>query len=160
MPYAVVRESLKVGLPATIPAGQRDVWFFDEGWSRHVLTGNVVSRFATQPVSTTRLLLPEVRPYSLTLRLQPLDAPAAPQQHVEVTLNDISIGSLDLTWDADRIGEYRLEVPVHAVHAGMNRLAFKSQHMLIVRQGAEPFPELRPDQPVAFRLWYVSIVPR
>jgi 4-amino-4-deoxy-L-arabinose transferase-like glycosyltransferase len=160
MPYAVVREALKSGSAATIPAGYRDLWFFDEGWSRMVLTGNVVSRFATMPVATARLLLVDARPYSLMMRLQPLDVADTPQQSVEVAINDHVIGSLELMWNTERIGQYRLEIPAAVVQPGLNQLAFRSHRMRRIGEGREAFPTLKPDQEVAFRLWYVSIVPR
>jgi hypothetical protein len=160
MPYAVARESLEHGSPATVPAGHRDRWFFDDGWSRLVVTGNVVSRFATQPVSTARLLLPQVRPYSLVLRLHPLDTADTPQQKVEVALNGTAIASLDLVWNAARIGEYRVDVPADLVRPGLNELAFRSKQLVRIGEGREPFPTMRPDRQVGFRLWYVTILPR
>jgi len=160
VPYVVVREALKIGQPAIVPAGLRDWWFFDEGWSRLVVTGNVVSRFATEPVATARLLLPEARPYTIVMRLHPLALAGEPQQKVDITLNDRPIGSLELTWNAERIGEYRVDVPAASVEPGLNQLTFRSGRMTPVGEGREPFPTMKPDQPVAFRLWYVSIVPR
>jgi len=159
MPYAVVREALTTGSTAIIPAGRRDAWFFDDGWSRLVRAGNVVSRFATSQVATARLLLPEVRPYTLVMRIQPLDV-AGPLQIVDVTVNDRAIGRLELAWNAERIGDYRLDVPAEAVRPGLNQLAFRSARMVRIRDGSESFPAMPPEEEVAFRLWYVSIVPR
>ena len=160
MPYAVVREALKDDGAATVPAGHRDWWFFDEGWSHLVKTGNVVSRFAIQPVATARLLLPDVRPYTLVMRIQPLDAANLPQQTIDVAINGRTLGALTLTWNAERIGDYRVDVPATLVRPGLNELAFRSERMMLVRDGREPFPTMSPDHPVAFRLWYVTIVPR
>ena len=138
----------------------RDWWFFDEGWSRRVVTGNVVSRFATEQTATARLLLPEVRPYTVVMRLHPIDVTGGPEQNVDVTLNDRAIASLPLVWNPDRMGEYRVEIPAEVLRPGLNELAFRSSRMMPVGEGTEIFPELPRDQPVAFRLWYVVIVPR
>ena len=120
----------------------------------------MVSRFATQPVATARLLLPDIRPYTLVMRIQPLDASNLPQQKIDVAINGRTLGALTLTWNPERIGDYRLDVPAALVRPGLNELAFRSERMMLVRDGREPFPTTASDRPVAFRLWYVTIVPR
>ena len=160
MPYAILREALIKGEPAGIVAGRRDWWFFDEGWSRPVVTANVVSRFATAPDATARLPLPESRPYTLVLRLHPLDVPGAAPQQVDVTLNGRLIGSLELTWNANRVGEYRIDVPAEAGRPTINRLAFRSRTLMPIAEGSETFEGVPPDQRVAFRFWYIRIEPR
>jgi hypothetical protein len=47
-----------------------------------------------------------------------------------------------------------------AVRPGLNQLAFRSARMVRIRDGSESFPAMPPEEEVAFRLWYVSIVPR
>jgi hypothetical protein len=160
MPYAIVREALIKGDPAGILAGHRDWWFFDEGWSPPVVTANVVSRFATAQTATARLLLPEARPYTLVLRLHPLDVAGAPAPQVDVTLNGQSIASLELTWNANRVGEYRVEVPTGISRPGINRLAFLSRTLTPIAEGSETFEGVPPDQRVAFRFWYIRVEPR
>jgi hypothetical protein len=49
MPYAVVREALTTGSTAIIPAGRRDAWFFDGGWSRLVRAGKRRQPVRNQP---------------------------------------------------------------------------------------------------------------
>ena len=160
MPYAIMREALTKGYPAGILSGHRDWWFFDEGWSRPVVTGNVVSRFATAPHATARLLLPESRWYTLVLRLHPLDIAGAAAQPVDVALNGRVIGSLELTWNANRVGEYRIEVPAEVGRPGINRLTFLSRTLRPIAEGSETFEGVSPDQRVAFRFWYIRIEPR
>lgn len=119
-----------------------------------------MARFATEPVARVRIPLPEPRAYVLTLRLHPLDTPGEPGQVVDVALNDRPLSTLKLEWNAERIGQYQVAVPADAVHAGLNRLTFRSHRMVPLSEGTEPFPELPPDQRVGFRLWYIHIVPQ
>ena len=140
MPYAVVREGLANGAPVTIMAGQRDRWFFVDGWSSLDITGNVVSRLSTQPTASLRLFLPDARPYGLILRIDPAAPPGDVRQKVQVSLNVRPLGELDLNWNPDRIGEYSLSIPAEAVTPGSHRLALSSE--------------------TSFKLWYLRIIPQ
>jgi hypothetical protein len=140
VPYAVAREALSHGDPATISAGPRDRWFFVEGWSGLVVEGNVTTRFAAESSATLRIFLPESRSYGLTLRANPVDPAAAPQQIVRLSLNGHHIGDVVLGWNPDRIGQYHVTIPAGIVQPGVHRLALQSD--------------------TRFKLWYVRIAPQ
>ena len=118
IPLALANETLARGEPASVMATPRNRWLMHDGWSRSVTTGNVVARFATKPVSEMMIPLPETRPYSLTLRLDPVHIPDA-QQVVDVALNGRPLDTLRLSWNADRVGAYRVSVPVEVVQRGV-----------------------------------------
>ena len=136
-PYAVTREALHYEGAATIAAGPRDRWFFVDGWSRLVVEGNVTMRFAAPPGADLRIVLPEARSYTLTVRADPVDPSAAARQIVRVSLNGTHLDDLLLQWNPERIGQYQVTVPAGTFARGDQRL------------------ELRSD--MAFKLWYVRV---
>ena len=91
MPYAVARESLARGHAAMIRADERDRFLLTDGWSDLVVTGNVTRQVQHEPAASIRLPLPESRPYTLLLRIDPLHYPEAPPQRVHVSLNGQSV---------------------------------------------------------------------
>ena len=137
VPYALVREQFNYAGVATIAAGPRDRWFFADGWSGLVVEGNVTMRLAARPGATLRILLPEARSYTLTVRTDPVDRVAAAQQIVHVSLNGAHLDDLVLGWNPERIGAYQVTIPAGMFAPGAQRL------------------ELRSDN--AFKLWYVRI---
>ena len=137
VPFAIAHESLARGEPASVMATTRNRWLMHRGWSPPVTRGNVVERRATK--SEMMLPLPGTRPYSLTLRLDPVQT-FDRQQLVDVGINGRPLDTLRLTWNPDRVGAYQLSLPVEAIQRGANRLTLQSH---------------RP-----FRLWYVLIVPQ
>ena len=56
--------------------------------------------------------------------------PVAPgtQQRVRVLLNRRMVGLLDLSWDPERVGSYRVTLPAEAVRAGRNELVIIPEH--------------------------------
>ncbi|MEO5740897.1 MAG: glycosyltransferase family 39 protein [Vicinamibacterales bacterium] len=136
-PYALVREALAYDGAAMIIAGPRDRWFFVDGWSDLVVEGNVTARFSVKPAATLRIVLPESRPYELTLRVDPVHRPAAPPQVVHLSLNGNRLDDLVLGWNPERIGQFEVTIPAGLVTPG-------TQHL-----------ELRSDAP--FKVWYVRI---
>jgi Dolichyl-phosphate-mannose-protein mannosyltransferase len=159
MPYLVVREALAQGDPAMIRAGERDRFLFAGGWSPLVVTANVTARFSTEREATIRLPLPDPRPYSLLFRIDPLHYPGAPPQRVHVSLNGQDIGVLDLTWNPERVGEYRVAVPPSAVRRGVNTLALRAENMVPMERAGAAFPEVPRNREVGLRLWYMLVLP-
>ena len=140
IPYAVAREALANGDPVTIFAGQRDRWFFVDGWSSLAVTGNVTSRSATEPTASLRIFLPDAREYGLILRMDPVMPSGDLRQKVRVSLNGHSVGELDLVWNPERIGEYHLSIPAETVTPGVQRLAISSN--------------------ASVKFWYLRIIPQ
>ena len=137
-PYAIVREALTHEGATMIVAGPRDRWFFVDGWSDLVIQGNVTARFAVKPAATLRIALPESRSYALTLRLDPVNPSAAPQQVVRLSLDAHHLDDIALGWNPARIGQYDVTIPAGSFDPGTQDL------------------ELRSETP--FKLWYVRIV--
>jgi hypothetical protein len=140
VPYALVREVFSYEGAATIAAGTRDRWFFFEGWDGLVVEGNVTLRVSATPRAILRIPLLEARSHALTIRLNPADPAATPQQIVHVSLNGTHLEDLVLEWNPDRIGEYQVTVPAGIFAPG-------NQHL-----------QLQSNTP--FKLWYVRIVPQ
>jgi hypothetical protein len=159
MPYFVARESLLAGKPTAIMAGSRERWFFGDGWTEPVVTGNVVARFTTQPLSTITIPLPETRAYDVVFRMDTLNYRNAPQQRVEITLNGMPVGTFDLTWTKTLVPEYRARFPVEAVRAGKNELTFKTENLVEIGRAGRAFRQVPRTQVVGMRLWYVLVTP-
>jgi hypothetical protein len=159
MPYVVAREALQHGHPMVIEAGDRDRFLLADGWSRLVVTANVTGRFATSQTAAIRMPLPEVRPYNVRLRIDPLHYPGAAPQTVQVALNGKRVADLTLGWNPERVGEYSLVLPGTAVRAGSNELTFTSKHMVPIGRAGRAYPEMPRDREVGFRFWYMLVVP-
>jgi 4-amino-4-deoxy-L-arabinose transferase-like glycosyltransferase len=160
VPYLIAHGSLERGEGAYVIAGPRDRLFFTDGWSAPVTEGNVVARFATQRVATLSLPLSRRRPYSIILRMDPLHYEGAAEQRVRVSLDGAALDTVTLLWDPNRVGSYTIDVPAGAVNAGRVRLDLVADRLDVVSRAGSRFPELRRDQAVAFRLWYVGVVPK
>ncbi len=139
VPYAAARESLIHGDPAMIRAGQRDLWFFADGWSDAVAEGNVTTRSAIKPTAALRIVLPETRQYDLLFRMDPVVPLAEKLPTVRIAIDEHALADLPLTYNPERVSEYRLTIPAGLVSAGIHRLVMQSDS--------------------SFRLWYVLITP-
>jgi hypothetical protein len=142
-----------------IRAGGRERLFLEEGWSDLVVTGNVTARFSTKPDASVRLPLPELRRYTLLLRIDPLHYPEAPRQRVHVSLNGELVSVLDLGWNPERVGEYPLVLPAASVQRGPNTLTLRTERMVPMKREGRAFPEVPRDHEVGPRLWYKVIAP-
>jgi len=160
VPYLIARASLERGEASYLMAGPRDRLVFTDGWSAPVTEGNVVARFATQRVATLHLPLSRRRPYSIILRMDPLHDVGAAGQRVRVFLDGAALDTVTLSWDPKRVGSYTVNVPAGAVNPGRVRLDLVADRLDPVSRVGDRFPELRRDQAVAFRLWYVGVVPK
>jgi hypothetical protein len=92
--------------------------------------------------------------------MDPLHYEGAAEQRVRVLLDGATLGTVTLSWDPKRVGSHTLEVPASAVNAGRVRLDLVADRLDAVSRAGDRFPDLRRDQKVAFRLWYVRIVPK
>ncbi len=139
MPYAAARESLIHGDPVMIRAGQRDLWFFADGWSEAVVTSNVTTRSAVNSTASLRIVLPETRPYELLFRMDPVATLADKPPTVRIAIDGHDLGDLVLSYNPERVSEYRLTIPAGIVPAGVHRLLLRSD--------------------ASFKLWYLLITP-
>jgi hypothetical protein len=140
----VAAETLRAGDAVSFGPSLRDRIYFDGGWSRPSTQGNVVARISTGRVGRIALPLPEVGDYVITIRMDPFPAPgpdaAGPLPVVRVLLNGQLVGLVQLQWDPQRIGSYRVTVPASAVRGRRNQLSL----------GAS-------DQGTRIRFWYVRV---
>ncbi len=159
-PYFIARESLLRGESTSIAAGDNDEVFFRTGWTGLVQAGAVISRFALGERSTLVVPLPEQRDYHLVLRMDPVPLTAAAVQRVRVVINGREAGAFDLTWDAQRVGAYTIDLPARDAPRGRARFEFVADHVSPVGQAVTMFPDLANATSVAFRLWYVRVTPQ
>jgi hypothetical protein len=160
VPYLIARGALARGEASYLMAGPRDRLVFTDGWSAPITEGNVTVRFATQRVATLHLPMSSRRPYSIILRMDPLRYEGAAEQRVRVLLDGALLGTVTLSWDPTRVGSYTFDVPASAVRGGRARLDLEAARLDPVSRAGSRFPGLRRDQAVAFRLWYVGVVPQ
>jgi len=147
LPPKVAAETLRAGEPVSFGPYVRDRIYFDGGWSRAVREGNVAARRSTDRVARMRLPLPEVADYVMTIRMDPFPAPSpaatTPLPVVRVLVNDQLVGMVELQWDPQRIGSYRVTVPASAIRKGRNRLAL--------------IPATHDGREARIRFWYVRL---
>ncbi|MBA3639753.1 MAG: glycosyltransferase family 39 protein [Acidobacteriota bacterium] len=147
VPPRAAAETLRAGEPVSFGPYLRDRIYFDNGWSSPSTEGNVVARISTGGAARLHLPLPEVRDYVMTIRMDPFPAPATDgatsSSLVHVSLNNQPVGMVQLQWDPQRIGSYRLTIPASAVRSGRNRLTLRRSD----REGRE----------AGIRFWYVRV---
>jgi 4-amino-4-deoxy-L-arabinose transferase-like glycosyltransferase len=155
LPWFVVREAIAGGRDISIETGSRDLPFFGAGWTPPHTDG-VTVRFARAERAIVRLPLPIDRPYDLILRLDPV-APDL-QRRVTVLFNRQVLGVLHLTWNAERMGSYRLRVPAEKIKEGINELALVTDALVPAASAGARLAWLDPDERVGVRLWYVRVL--
>jgi hypothetical protein len=159
-PAFVVAESLRAGEATSVSTGPRDGIFFREGWSELSTKGNVVSRFATTRGSVVFVPLPEPRRYRLVIRMDPLPpASGEPPQRVEVRLGSQRLADFELTLNPGRVGSYTVGLPAELAGRGLSRLTLVARYIRPAGGHALDYSSLTPDTPVAFRMWYLRLIP-
>ena len=125
----------------------RDKIYFGKGWSGAARQGNVVTRISRGSAGPIDLPLPDICDYVMTIRMDPFPAPGpeaiAQLPTVRVLLNGQLVAAVQLQWDPQRLGAYRVTLPASAVRTNGNRLS------------------LVPSDPqghgTRIRLWYVRV---
>lgn len=158
LPALVVREALAAGEAITLEADRRAGVLLTGDWSSPHRERNVVVRAALGLNVGVRVPFPRATAFLLTLRLDP---PATRDERltVDVFINRHHLGRVRLTKSPDRIGTYRFHVPAAFTVAGTNRLEFVASDTVPAREAGPSFRWVAPDEPVAFRLWYVRVEP-
>ncbi|HXW04617.1 MAG TPA: glycosyltransferase family 39 protein [Vicinamibacterales bacterium] len=158
VPLWAADEALRANDAVTLPAGHRDRWLFEDGWSEPIVHG-VPYRVARAPVASLRLPVGGHSDFWLTLRLDPAEtADLDRQPGVSVYLDRRLIARLRLSRDPQRVGTYRLRVTGHPERT-FSRLELVASHLVPAREAGPHFDSLDPAAPVAFRLWYVRVDP-
>jgi hypothetical protein len=121
--YLHVREDVAAGRGALVAAGLRDGLFFSDGWSSLVRIGNVVVRRGSPAGAAIRLPLHASTAYRLVLRADPGSDQAT---RLEAALNDVPLGTIELTRNPRRIGGGELAIPREVPRDGPNTLTLRS----------------------------------
>ena len=157
MPWFVFQEVLARGEDLTVGTGARDVVFFRRDWSPPHTEGLATVRVSLAERAAVWIPLPARRSYEVSLRFDPV-APEI-QHHVAVLLNRQLIARLDLSWDPQRVGSYRVRLPEQFVKAGANELILVPDS-LVPASGAGPrFAWVEPGARLGLRMWYVRVLP-
>lgn len=160
IPYLMARNALVRNEPAYLMAGRRDALVFGGGWSSLVTRGTVVARFSTERHTSLYVPLPRRRQYRVVLRMDPFHYDGAPDQHVKVSIGGLQVGEVTLAWNPDRVGTYEFLVPMSVTPSSRVRIDFQSEQLSPVARGGDAFPELPGHLPIAFKLWYVGVLPQ
>ena len=107
--------------------------------------------------AVVRLPLPEKRAYDIVLRIDPV-VPATPAK-VDVLFNRALVGRLQLSFNPERVGSYRLRLREDIVNAGSNELILIPTSIVPAGSAGPRFAWLDPTDRIGVRLWYVRILP-
>ena len=158
LPYAADAETLRRGEPVTIETGDRDGVFYSRGgFSAPRTDGAVTVRVVVGTRAAIELPLGEPRAYRLAVRLDPV-TPASPRE-LTLLLNGRLLRRFGLTWDAQRVGSYTIDVDADAVRPGRAVLQLVADAAVPARAAGPTYAWLPPDTPVSLRVWYVRIHP-
>src|SRR5262249_8030254 len=156
LPWYVAREAIAKGEEVTISTGSRDLPFYRKGWSAPRTDGNVTARVSEAEQSAVHFPLPQKRPYDVILRLDPVQSDA--QQRLTVLFNRQLLGRLNLSWNPERVGSYRLSLPVDWVKQGGNEITLVPEAMVAAGSAGPRFAWLDPAKKVGVRFWYVRVL--
>jgi hypothetical protein len=157
LPWYVVRESIARGESVSIATGDRDGWFYRDGWSDPHPDGLPIVRVSRKAKAVVYFPLPERSACDLVLRVDPV-APSA-QQSMTVLFNSQVVLRTPLELDPQRVGAYRLQLPREWMIAGTNQLTFLTQPLVPAGSARPRFGWLDPAATIGVRLWYVRVVP-
>jgi hypothetical protein len=157
LPWFVVREGIANGESTSIEVGSRDLVFYREGWTAPRGGGNVIMRVEKGPRATIWLPLPAKRAYDLVLRMDPV-APGM-DQRVTLLLNGRLVGRLTLTFDAQRVGSYRIPLPEWVVQPGRNELTLVPEVRVMASEAGPRYAWIDPAEQIGVSVWYVRVLP-
>ncbi len=156
MPWLVKREAIASGEAVNVETGTRDRVFFRRGWSPPHADGAVTVRDSLTGRAAIHFPLPQKRAYEIALRVDPV-APDV-QDRVTVLFNRQLLGRLRLSWSPDRVGTYRLSLPIEWVRAGDNEIELITETMVTAADAGPRFAWLDPAERLGLRLWYLRIL--
>jgi 4-amino-4-deoxy-L-arabinose transferase-like glycosyltransferase len=156
LPWYVTREAIASGDSTSIETGDRDRVFYRQGWSAPHLE-SITVRVSRDGRAVVRLPLPEKRAYDIVLRIDPV-VPAEPAK-VDVLFNRALVGRLQLSFNPERVGSYRLRLREDIVNAGSNELILIPTPIVPAGSAGPRFAWLDPTDRIGVRLWYVRILP-
>lgn len=156
MPWFAKREAIAAAEAVNIEAGSRDRVFFRRGWSPFRRDGTVTARVSRAERVSIHFPLPQKRPYEIVLRVDPV-APEI-QKRVTVLFNKRLLSPLQLSWNPERVGSYRLTLPVESVRAGDNEIELIPDAIVTAAAAGSRYGWLDPDDRIGLRLWYLRVL--
>jgi hypothetical protein len=156
MPWLAKREAIAAGEAANIEPGSRDRMFFRQGWSPLRADGAVIARVSRADRASIHFPLPQKRAYEIVLRLDPV-APEI-QKRVTVLFNKRLLAPLQLSWNPDRVGSYRLTLPAESVRAGDNEIELIPDATVTAAAAGPRYGWLNPDERIGLRVWYLRVL--
>ena len=156
LPWFTTKEAIENGEAVTIEAGERARVFYRRGWSPPHAEGVVNVRVSRSAQTSVHIPLPKKRPYEIVLRIDPV-APDL-QERVTVLFNRQLLGRLRLSWDPQRVGSYRITLPVEWVKAGDNEITLVPERMVAAGSAGQRFAWLDPAEQIGVRMWYVRVL--
>jgi hypothetical protein len=109
-----------------------------------------------QPQTSLHFPLPAVKPYDIVLRFDPV-APEV-QQRVTVLFNRQLLGTLKLSWNPERVGSYRLSLPVAWTRAGDNEITLVPDTLVTAATGGPRYAWLDAAEKLGVRIWYLRVL--
>jgi hypothetical protein len=97
-----------------------------------------------------------VKPYEVVLRFDPV-APDI-QQRVTVLFNRQLLGTLKLSWNPERMGSYRLSLPVAWTRDGDNEITLVPDTLVAAAAGGPRYAWLDPAEKLGVRVWYLRVL--
>jgi Dolichyl-phosphate-mannose-protein mannosyltransferase len=156
LPWFVAREGIAHGEAVTISPGERDRVFYRTGWSAPRTDGNVTARVSEAEQTAVHFPLTRKRSYDVILRMDPVQPDA--QQRVTVLFNRQLLGRLQLSWNPERVGSYRLSLPIEWVRPGGNEITLVPEALVAAGSAGPNFAWLDPATKVGVRFWYVRVL--
>ena len=156
LPWFVAREAIAGREAVNVETGSRDWIFYRSGWTPARREGAASVRVSLDEQTTVHFPLPEKRSYDIVLRFDP----AAPdtQRRVTILLNRQMLGTVLTSFNADRVGSYRLRLPEAAVRAGDNALTLVPDTRVAAATAGDRFDWIDPKTLVGVRFWYLRVL--
>jgi hypothetical protein len=133
------------------------VSFFRRDWSPPHTEGLATVRVSLTERAGVWIPLPSRRGYDVALRFDPV-APET-QHRATILLNRHVIATLDLSWDPQRVGSYRVHLPEQYVTAGGNELVVVPDSLVPAVAAGPRFAWVDREARLGVRLWYVRVLP-
>ena len=156
LPWFTTREVIANGEAANIAAGARGLVFYREGWSAAHADGLAHVRVSRGARTTVHFPLPKKREYQVVIRVDPV-APDR-QDRLEVLFNSQVIGKIQLSWDPQRVGSYRMTLPADWVVVGDNKITLIPGTTVTAGSAGPRFAWLDPADVVGVRMWYLRVL--
>jgi hypothetical protein len=156
LPWYVAREAIANGEAVNIEAGQRDWIFYRRGWSAWRQDGAVTAHVSRERQATVHFPLPASKPYEIVLRFDPV-APGI-QQGVTILFNRQLLGTLRPSWNPERMGSYRVPLPVAWVRAGGNEITLVPDALVAAGSAGSRYSWIDPAEKLGVRVWYLRVL--